>query len=95
MKHRMKIAIAAVAFLFTAVANAADDVQITNVEGQLVDSVAYDGGDLWPDPTGASMQLGGDPAMGDNNDPTRWCVAAQPYGAGDLGSPGAANPPCP
>ena len=31
MKHRMKIAIAAVAFLFTAVANAADDVQITTV----------------------------------------------------------------
>ena len=31
MKHRMKIAMAAMAFLFTAVANADDNVQITTV----------------------------------------------------------------
>jgi len=78
-----------------ALGNGADDVQITNVEGQIVDTVAYDGGGAWPDPTGASLQLDGDPADGDNSDPARWCAAAQPFGDGDLGSPGLANPPCP
>ena len=33
-----------------------------------------------------------DPAMDDT--PTVWCKAQQPYGAGDFGSPGAANPSC-
>ncbi|MEZ4266270.1 MAG: lamin tail domain-containing protein [Myxococcota bacterium] len=30
-----------------------------------------------------------------NDDPDNWCAASTPFGAGDLGTPGSANPPCP
>lgn len=50
------------------------------------------------DPKGASRSL--DPAFASaaqNDDDTHWCAApaAIPGGAGDKGSPGAKNPPCP
>ncbi|MEZ4235606.1 MAG: lamin tail domain-containing protein [Myxococcota bacterium] len=62
----------------------------------LVDEIAYDNGATFPDPDGAAMAL--DPGAVDadaNDDGSRWCVAATPYGDGDLGSPGADNPSCP
>ncbi|MEA2002180.1 MAG: ExeM/NucH family extracellular endonuclease [Actinomycetota bacterium] len=62
-----------------------------------IDRVEWDNGATFPDPNGASMALN-NPAN-DNNDGTNWCTAATPYGAGDLGTPGAANdcppPPAP
>lgn len=44
---------------------------------------------------GAATSL--DPAATDpaaNDDPASFCAAVDPYGAGDLGTPGAANPSC-
>ncbi|MCA9490866.1 MAG: lamin tail domain-containing protein, partial [Myxococcales bacterium] len=61
-----------------------------------LDAIAYDNGATFPDPDGASMSL--DPASADpsaNDDGTRWCEATTPYGDGDRGTPGAANPTCP
>ena len=74
--------------------NASDTIAL-EVSGELIDAVAYDGGPLWPDPTGASMAL--DPAAIDagwNDDGARWCAGVIFYGAGDLGTPGVENWPC-
>ncbi len=78
-------------------ANGDDEVILLDALGFESDRVEYDGGPAFPDPTGASMALA-DPAL-DNNDGANWCVASTSYGAGDLGTPGAANdcgvPPVP
>ncbi len=59
--------------------------------GQFLDTVTWnDSG------TGASSQL--DPTLLDptrNDEEDAFCLSEDPYGDGDLGSPGAANPPCP
>jgi len=61
----------------------------------LIDRVVYDNGLTFPDPEGASMSLSGDVLDGDDNDAGgSWCAATTPYGAGDLGTPGQANPLC-
>ncbi len=75
------------------------DFGLTNSSGRLFIGL----GDLvldevsWPSvPSGASRSL--DPeAMtpSANDDQARWCPGQAAYGAGDLGTPGAANPPCP
>ena len=70
-------------------ANSADEVVLFDGSLNEVDRVEYDGGSTFPDPTGASMALF-DPAL-DNNVGANWCTASTPYGAGDLGTPGAAN----
>ncbi len=60
-----------------------------------LDRVEYDNGNTFPDPEGASMSL--DPAavdVDDNDLGANWCVGTTPYGDGDLGTPGEANPPC-
>lgn len=58
--------------------------------GTVLDDIA------WPSSSsGAATQL--DPSFtdpGDNDDPAHWCDAIDPYGDGDLGSPGATNPAC-
>jgi len=62
----------------------------------VVDAIRYDNGITFPDPAGASMSL--DPSALDeaaNDDGANWCEGVDPYGDGDLGTPGAANPPCP
>jgi lamin tail-like protein len=69
--------------------NGADEVVLTDDGATEIDRVNYDGGPLFPDPTGASMALD-DPAN-DNNVGANWCTASTPYGDGDLGTPGAAN----
>jgi predicted extracellular nuclease len=67
------------------------DDEVILLDGSLgeVDRVEYDGGAVFPDPTGASMSLS-DPGL-DNNDGTNWCTSTTSFGAGDLGTPGAAN----
>ena len=60
----------------------------------LVDEVDYSGPD-WPDPQGAALSLDPEGHDGQLNDqPAWWCAAWVGFGAGDLGSPGAANPEC-
>ena len=77
-----------------ALGNASDAIILQGTAG-LIDEVAYDNGLTFPDPDGASMSL--DPAATtatDNDLGANWCTGKVAYGAGDLGSPGAANPPC-
>ncbi len=74
--------------------NGSDGI-ILEYQGTVIDQVVWDNGATFPDPSGASMSL--DPAFFDataNDDGSHWCEAVDPYGAGDLGTPGAANPPC-
>ncbi len=76
------------------VGNSDDEIYLEH-DGIVLDSVEYDGGALWIDPTGASMSL--DPASTDpslNDDPDAWCEATTAFGQGDLGTPGEANPDC-
>ena len=69
--------------------NSADEVILEDAAGAEVDRVEYDGGPVFPDPTGASMALR-NPAL-DNNDGTNWCTASTAFGDGDFGTPGDAN----
>lgn len=74
--------------------NSDDELILSNVLGVL-DEIAWDGGPLWPDPTGATMSL--DVNTNDhvnNDDGANWCEGNVPFGDGDLGTPGAANPAC-
>jgi predicted extracellular nuclease len=73
--------------------NSSDELVLTDVGGSEQDRVEWDGGPAFPDPNGASMQLL-DVAL-DNNVGANWSEASVPYGAGDLGTPGAANSPAP
>ncbi len=70
-------------------ANGADELVL--LDGALVeiDRVEWDGGAAFPDPNGASMALAA-PAL-DNNVGANWCTAQTIFGAGDRGTPGAAN----
>jgi hypothetical protein len=64
-------------------------------EGVEIDSVAWDDGVTFPDPTGASMNL--DPSAFDavsNDDGANWCESTTPFGNGDLGTPGGDNESC-
>ena len=69
--------------------NSADEVVLLDVLLTEIDRVEYDGGAVFPDPTGASMALI-DPAL-DNNVGANWCTASTPYGDGDFGTPGVEN----
>lgn len=76
-------------------ANGDDEVVLVS-DGVEVDRVAYDGGPLFPDPNGRAMSLDASKTNAVDNDlGDNWCEAFVIYGAGDLGTPGAANPPCP
>jgi cysteine-rich repeat protein len=73
-----------------------DDEVILESEGVIVSAVFYDGGAVFPDPTGKSMQL----ALSAHNavaaqQGANWCEGFTPYGLGDLGTPGAPNTGCP
>ncbi len=72
--------------------NGADEVILTDDSGNEIDRVEYDGGPIWPDPTGVSMSLC--QLSADNNDGANWAEATSTFGDGDLGTPGAANDPC-
>ncbi|MEM9513374.1 MAG: ExeM/NucH family extracellular endonuclease [Actinomycetota bacterium] len=78
-----------------AVANGADELVLTDPDGVEFDRIEWDGGPIWPDPTGASMTLS--PAAIDvivNDDGSNWCEATSIFGNGDLGTPGADNDTC-
>ena len=69
-----------------------DDEVILEYTGIIIDSVYYDGGATFPDPTGASMEL--DPThmnYVDNDDGANWYTSHTTFGDGDCGSPGSAN----
>ncbi len=70
-------------------ANGDDELVLTDTLANEIDRVEWDGGPVFPDPAGASMSL--EATDLDNNDGTNWCEAQTPFGAGDLGTPGAAN----
>jgi hypothetical protein len=73
-----------------------DDEIILESMGETVDEVGYDAGILFPDGAGASVQLSSDALNTVANDAgSAWCLGSTPYGAGDLGSPGAPNTACP
>ena len=88
------------AFVFSAgsLSNSGDTVAILcgpAASRWIVDAVAYavDGG--WPTARGASLSLSaGALSASANDEPAAWCVAAAPYGDGDRGTPGEANPTC-
>ncbi len=63
------------------------------VGGEVVDQVTYEG--AWVRDGVAIALDAGHPDPAANDDLANWCFAATPYGAGDLGTPGAANPDCP
>lgn len=62
--------------------------------GVLLDTFTWDA-TVFTVAEGVALQL--DPAIAapeDNDAAAAWCLASTPYGDGDLGSPGTANPPC-
>jgi len=67
-----------------------DDEIVLGEGGVEIDRINYDGGPIWPNPSGASMAWLGPP--GDNNDGARWIVEGVAfYGDGDWGTPGYKN----
>ena len=75
--------------------DSADEIILTDADSTEYDRVAYDGGVTFPDPAGASLNLTpGLARAADNDEGTSWCTAEEPYGDGDLGTPGAANSHC-
>jgi hypothetical protein len=78
--------------------NGADDIQLLDAGGLLVDAVAYDDGVFWPDTPGAAMNL--QRALVDttlNDDGGNWCNSLNPISAtnSDTGTPRVANNTCP
>ncbi|MEO6571997.1 MAG: lamin tail domain-containing protein, partial [Ilumatobacteraceae bacterium] len=67
--------------------NDTDELVIADTAGILVDRVAWDDGQTFPDPDGASMSLL-DPAA-DNAVGSNWCTSTTPWAGGDLGTPGS------
>ncbi len=68
--------------------NGADEILLRDASGTLIDQVLWDGGPLFPDPAGASMEridLSA-PAQAGN-----FGVALASFGAGDMGTPMAVN----
>ena len=67
-----------------------DDEVIISCGGNIIDMVAYDNGDTFPDESGYSMQLLPDAyTSSDNDDGTNWVASASSYGDnGDYGTPG-------
>jgi len=71
--------------------NTSDQVIIHSADDILIDQVSYNAG--WPVVSGASMELIPDYQNFSGNDlPEHWLPARIPFGAGDKGSPGKANP---
>jgi len=77
-----------------ALGNEGDEVLLYNGD-VLIDGVEYDAGATFPNKAGAALSLSGDILTADGNDEgANWCDATDPFGAGDLGTPGEANPVC-
>ena len=70
--------------------NSDDEIVIFSSDGVTeIDRVEFDGGQSWPDPTGASMTLSN--LASDNNIGFNWQTSDTAYGEGDLGTPGEGN----
>ena len=75
--------------------NTSDALILSNANG-VIDQIHWDNGVTFPKPTGATMSLD----IGYLNDIENdlggnWCEGIDALPAGDLGSPGTANPDCP
>ena len=80
-----------------ALANSSDELVLSNASG-IIDRVSWTGRTIFDanamavgidlDPVGASISLSSDGSG-------KWCAAVDAFGAGDLGTPGSANPVCP
>lgn len=79
--------------------NSGDEIVLTDGAGTEIDRIEYDGGPVWPDPSGSSMSL--DVAFlnaTDNDNGANWSVfdcaiGGDPFN-GDDGTPGAVNDEC-
>ena len=70
-----------------------DEVIVRSAEGLVLERVSWDRD--WDLPAGASWSLDPDQMTVTGNDRRdAWCSGVGVYGAGDLGTPGAANPSC-
>lgn len=69
--------------------NGADEIVVLDQSLIEIDRVEYDGGTIFPDPSGASMSLAN--PMLDNSVGTNWCTSSTVFGDGDLGTPGSVN----
>ncbi|MEZ4450287.1 MAG: lamin tail domain-containing protein [Nannocystaceae bacterium] len=71
--------------------NSASGLYVADAGGALLDAITYttsgNGAATSLDPTFVSAD--------GNDDESHWCLAVDPYGDGDLGTPRADNPPCP
>jgi hypothetical protein len=72
--------------------NTADVLVLEDGENTQIDITSYDGGPVWPNPTGASMEYIGSNIQ-DNNDGSLWAAVKRSEGidAPDLGSPGTSG----
>jgi len=69
--------------------NSADELVLADPGMVVMAAINWDGGLVWPDPTGYSMQWTG---VGDNNDGATWVdMGAPAFGNGDRGTPGSVN----
>jgi hypothetical protein len=74
--------------------NGADEL-VLEAGGVVVDEIVWDGGPVWPSTGGRAMSLTPTATSAVANDAGgAWCAASTVYGAGDRGTPGAANPAC-
>ena len=74
--------------------NGSDSIFLRTADASvIIDTVAWDNGNTFPDPNGASMRL--DDVTADNSVGANWSEAFTAIGNGDFGSPGTANPPRP
>ena len=72
--------------------NSGDEIVILDTDLVEVARVEYDGGPLWPDPTGASMYFIGGLNNDAVNDGTQWATEdTYNFGCGDFGTPGEAR----
>ncbi|MEZ4449635.1 MAG: lamin tail domain-containing protein [Nannocystaceae bacterium] len=70
--------------------NSASSLYLADAQGTLLDAITYA-----TSGNGAATSL--DPmfvSVDGNDDPLHWCLAVDPYGLGDLGTPRAPNPAC-
>jgi hypothetical protein len=71
-------------------ANDWGEVYVMDPSGTIIDGVGWDDGATFPHAQGVSMVLSGlFQDASDNDIGAHWCDSSDPYGAGDLGSPGA------
>ncbi|MDG1478852.1 MAG: MopE-related protein [Myxococcota bacterium] len=76
--------------------NGSSDELYLDIDGTVIDSVAWDGGTNWPYAEGIAMMLDPDYySESDNDDYSYWCDASSEItSGGDLGTPGADNDLC-